>query len=92
MSWLTSLRWAATKVAKAVPFNVHAKVRCAATENSLAQLEVGFDISTLKALVIIHVHIDHVGRLLYLLAAGCWLLAIRARFLIPSLPPYFYRW
>lgn len=34
-----------------------------AAEDSLAQLEVGFDISTLKALVITHVHIDHVGRL-----------------------------
>ncbi|MDG1752611.1 MAG: MBL fold metallo-hydrolase [Thalassotalea sp.] len=36
-------------------------------DNSLA---IEFDISTVKALVITHCHIDHVGRIPYLLAAG----------------------
>ncbi len=35
-----------------------------------AQLEIGFPINKVKALVITHVHIDHVGRIPYLLAAG----------------------
>ncbi len=38
--------------------------------DSLEQLKVTFDLSTVKALVITHVHIDHVGRLPYLIAAG----------------------
>ncbi|WP_172116147.1 MBL fold metallo-hydrolase RNA specificity domain-containing protein [Halomonas hibernica] len=34
------------------------------------QLTVDFDVASVQALVITHVHIDHVGRLPYLLAAG----------------------
>ncbi|MGP9765405.1 MBL fold metallo-hydrolase RNA specificity domain-containing protein [Halomonas sp. AOP13-D3-9] len=41
-----------------------------ALEDSFEQLQIEFDISTVKALIITHVHIDHVGRLPYLLAAG----------------------
>ncbi|MGM0831846.1 MAG: MBL fold metallo-hydrolase RNA specificity domain-containing protein [Pseudomonadota bacterium] len=41
-----------------------------AREDSFQQLQIEFDISTIKALIITHVHIDHVGRLPYLLAAG----------------------
>lgn len=41
-----------------------------ATEDTFEQLQIEFDISNVKALIITHVHIDHVGRLPYLLAAG----------------------
>ena len=34
------------------------------------QLSIEFDISTVKALLVTHVHIDHVGRIPYLLDAG----------------------
>jgi metallo-beta-lactamase family protein len=37
---------------------------------SAANLAIDFDISRVKALVLTHVHIDHVGRLPWLLAAG----------------------
>ncbi|MFD1215438.1 MBL fold metallo-hydrolase RNA specificity domain-containing protein [Microbulbifer celer] len=33
-------------------------------------LEIEFDITTVRALVVTHVHIDHVGRIPYLIAAG----------------------
>lgn len=39
-------------------------------DNSEEHLTIDFDISTLKALIVTHCHIDHVGRIPYLLAAG----------------------
>jgi len=38
--------------------------------SSFEQLQISFPIEHIKALVVTHVHIDHVGRIPYLLAAG----------------------
>ena len=39
-------------------------------ENNEKHLAIDFDISTVQALIVTHCHIDHVGRIPYLLAAG----------------------
>ena len=38
--------------------------------SSFEQLKIDFPINHIKALVVTHVHIDHVGRIPYLIAAG----------------------
>ena len=42
----------------------------AAPQGGPDQLAIGFDVRHIKALVVTHVHIDHVGRIPWLLAAG----------------------
>jgi metallo-beta-lactamase family protein len=42
----------------------------AAGQNNQHQLSIDFNVRTIKALIITHCHIDHVGRIPYLLAAG----------------------
>ncbi|MGI2168916.1 MBL fold metallo-hydrolase RNA specificity domain-containing protein [Shewanella sp. MF05960] len=41
-----------------------------AGQNSADQLQIDFNIDNIKALIVTHCHIDHVGRIPYLLAAG----------------------
>jgi metallo-beta-lactamase family protein len=36
----------------------------------VGQLQIGFPLEPIQALIVTHVHIDHVGRIPYLLAAG----------------------
>jgi len=38
--------------------------------SAVDQLKINFPVENIKALVVTHVHIDHVGRIPYLLAAG----------------------
>ncbi|KOR32139.1 hypothetical protein TI05_09130, partial [Achromatium sp. WMS3] len=40
------------------------------TGSHAEQLAIEFDIAQVRALVVTHVHIDHIGRIPYLLAAG----------------------
>jgi len=42
----------------------------AAGNNNKDQLGIAFNVRTIKALIVTHCHIDHVGRIPYLLAAG----------------------
>jgi metallo-beta-lactamase family protein len=41
-----------------------------AGKSSAQQLQIEFDINTIQALIVTHCHIDHVGRIPYLIAAG----------------------
>ncbi len=47
-----------------------AELTALSDNNSNDRLAINFDISNVKALIVTHCHIDHVGRIPYLLAAG----------------------
>ena len=55
------------QIYKSVPALAHQSVPASA---SIAALAIDFPIDHIRALVVTHVHIDHVGRIPYLLAAG----------------------
>jgi len=55
------------QISKSVPALAHQSVPASA---SIAALAIDFPIDHIRALVVTHVHIDHVGRIPYLLAAG----------------------
>jgi metallo-beta-lactamase family protein len=60
-------RLARGQISKSVPALVHQSVAASA---SIVALAIDFPLDHIRALVVTHVHIDHVGRIPYLLAAG----------------------
>jgi metallo-beta-lactamase family protein len=60
-------RFAQGQISKSVPPLTHQSVPAS---TSIAALAIDFPIDHIRALVVTHVHIDHVGRIPYLLAAG----------------------
>ena len=60
-------RLARGQISKSVPALAHPSASASA---SIAALAIDFPIDHIRALVVTHVHIDHVGRIPYLLAAG----------------------
>ncbi len=59
--------------------------------NRRASLDIEFPVKHIQALVLTHAHIDHIGRLPWLLAAGCWLLDLKALYTAPKQQPNWYR-